>query len=294
MTPVATNGQLPASDLAYIPGTSERVLASLLAQTVALRAAFAHRFGRALTVTDAYRTLAEQVAIFLARYTTSYAASAKIDRRVWNGRTWWRKPGFASAATPGTSVHGWARAIDFGSGVNILGSPEQKWMVANAPRFGWYWPTLYRSAPYLEPWHYEGTAVALASYAAYLSEHGITVPDLTLPANLTPTRSPTMRVIKSPDRPENFITDGVTKRYIQTTNHQNDLFRLCGQTEPMIVGQDTLDAIPDWTPTGSTTVDIPALAAAIAAAIPEQTPADTGDLVAAFSEALRDMTWRAS
>ena len=152
---MAVNGQLPASDLGYISGVGARVLLPLVTQTNALRAAFAKRFEKALTITDAYRPYSVQETIFRQRYTTNYSASAKLDRRWWLNQYWWRKAGFASAATPGTSNHGWGRALDFGAGVNALNSNEQKWMVANAPRFGWVWPSWARVHPYLEPWHYE-------------------------------------------------------------------------------------------------------------------------------------------
>ena len=198
---MATNGNLSDADLGTIPGTTARVLVALVPQTAALRAAFAHRFGKPLSVTSAYRTYAEQESLFRARFTTDYAASAKIDPRVWNGRTWWRRPGATSAATPGTSNHGWGRAIDWGSGVQTLGSAEHSWMVANAPLFGWWWPTQFRAAPYLEPWHFEGWAVQLASYTTYLTDRGITIPDLTLPPGINPQEDdmPISRLVRHPN-----------------------------------------------------------------------------------------------
>ena len=183
---MASNGQLPASDLAYISGTNARVLASLVTQTNALRAAFAKRFNKPLSITDAYRIYSTQESMFRRRYTTNYNISAKIDRRWWSGTSWWRRVGMGSSATPGTSNHGWGRAIDFGARVNILGSEEQEWMVTNAPRFGYVWPKTFRKAPYLEPWHYEGSPVSLASYQTYLVQNDISVPGLSLPESIVP------------------------------------------------------------------------------------------------------------
>lgn len=162
------NGRLPASALRTIPGTTRVIRADLLAQTIALREAFHRRFNKPLVITSAYRPYSTQESLFRTRFTTNYSASAKIDARKWNGSTWWRayQPGtnprkpWASAATPGTSVHGRGRAIDFGSNVNNGGSTEHRWMVVNAPSYGWIWPTLYRSAPYYEPWHFEATPVS--------------------------------------------------------------------------------------------------------------------------------------
>jgi hypothetical protein len=65
-----------------------------------------------------------------------------------------RKPGFNLAAYPGTSVHGLAYAIDFGSHVDEYGSPQKIWMDANAPAYGWL-PTGNSFSP-KEAWHYQG------------------------------------------------------------------------------------------------------------------------------------------
>lgn len=179
---MSANGRLPASSLATIPGTSRQIRADLVGAVAALRAAFQAHFGRPLTITDGYRPYAEQERIFRQRYTTSYARSAKIDHRTWQGMSWWRLRGYASASTPGQSNHGWGQAIDFGSGVNAsLTSPEHRWMLANAPRFGWTHPAWARRSPYLEPWHWEG--VPVAGYASNpVGGIGGALPNL----NLTP------------------------------------------------------------------------------------------------------------
>lgn len=81
-------------------------------------------------ITDAGRTNAEQIALFTDRYTTNYAASAKFDRRVWQGRTYWRKPGCDSAATPGESKHETGRALD-------LPAAAAAWVRAYGAPYGW-------------------------------------------------------------------------------------------------------------------------------------------------------------
>jgi len=175
---VSRNGLLTSRELGAIPGTSHRVRKDLVVQTAALRAAFAKRFGKPLELTDSYRPYSVQERIFRQRYTTSRVTG--IDPRWWNGAQWWRLPGNASAATPGTSNHGWGTAIDWASRVNVGGSAEQKWMAANASRFGWTWPTWARNPAnaFYEPWHYEATPVPVSAYRSYLTEHGITVPDV--------------------------------------------------------------------------------------------------------------------
>lgn len=155
------NGQYPASAIALIPGTQQYIRKDLVGAVTALRAAFQERFGKPLQVTDGYRPYSVQERIFRQRYTTNYARSAKIDHRIWQGLSWWRLPGYASASTPGRSNHGWGQAIDFGSGVNTsLTSAEHRWMRDNAPRYGWTHPEWARKSPYLEPWHWEGVPVA--------------------------------------------------------------------------------------------------------------------------------------
>ncbi|MFZ6992356.1 M15 family metallopeptidase [Curtobacterium sp. RRHDQ66] len=93
-----------------------------------LNAAFKSRFGKALAITEAYRDYDRQV--YLA-----------------NGGT------TNEAAAPGTSIHGWGRACDFGAGVNVGGSTEKVWMNANAPDYGW--SPRGDSFKMYEPWHFE-------------------------------------------------------------------------------------------------------------------------------------------
>jgi LAS superfamily LD-carboxypeptidase LdcB len=57
---------------------------------------------------------------------------------------------------PGTSNHGWALAVDLCGGINIGGSAQWAWMVANAARFGFVqpdWASPGGEKP--EPWHWE-------------------------------------------------------------------------------------------------------------------------------------------
>lgn len=86
--------------------------------------------GQPLCVTDSYR---------------SYSAQVDVYRR---------KPGLA--AVPGTSEHGWGKAVDFCGGVQSHGSAAYNWMKANAGRFGWFhpdWAEPSGSKP--EAWHWE-------------------------------------------------------------------------------------------------------------------------------------------
>jgi hypothetical protein len=86
--------------------------------------------GGPLCVTDSYRTYGEQVSLY------------------------GRKPGLA--ATPGTSEHGWGRAVDFCGGVERFGSDAFQWMKDNAGRFGFFHPGWAEpSGGRPEAWHWE-------------------------------------------------------------------------------------------------------------------------------------------
>ena len=86
--------------------------------------------GGPLCVTDSYRSYSQQVELYR------------------------RKPGLA--AVPGTSEHGWGKAVDFCGGIENSGSAAHNWMKANAGKFGWFhpdWAEPSGSKP--EPWHWE-------------------------------------------------------------------------------------------------------------------------------------------
>ena len=68
-------------------------------------------------------------------------------------RTWWCNVGkCGNAAVPGTSNHGWGKAIDFHdlSGGLPTNGAAYRWLKANAGRFGWNNPILTNEA-----WHWE-------------------------------------------------------------------------------------------------------------------------------------------
>jgi len=113
------NGRIPSSALAPVPGGQFRSDAAS-AWKAMVRAA--RKDGVAISLTDSYRSYADQV---------------DVKRR---------KP--TLAATPGTSVHGWGLAADVGVG--------REWIQKHGSKFGWIWPDWARpggSKP--EPWHFE-------------------------------------------------------------------------------------------------------------------------------------------
>lgn len=125
------NGQLPTGGLCPLWGAPGHLLRSDAAATFSrMSQAFAEQFSRPICVTDSYRSYPDQVRLYA------------------------EKPGLA--AFPGTSQHGWGRAVDLCGGIQSFGTPEHQWLAINAPQFRWFhpsWAAAGGSRP--EPWHFE-------------------------------------------------------------------------------------------------------------------------------------------
>lgn len=128
------NGRLPSillKPIGWSPrsrGTNDAARA-----LTALGARFRREYGYYPSITDSYRTYAEQVAVKAAK-------------------------GYL-AAIPGTSNHGWGTAFDLGSAINVRGSVQHQWMQKNAKNFGFdnpNWATPGAEGFQKdEPWHWE-------------------------------------------------------------------------------------------------------------------------------------------
>lgn len=133
------NGQIPTSAMRLVRDEwFEPEAARHLEQ---LETAFGGVWGYPAIILEGYRSLATQQALY----------QHWIDR----------DPGYNLAAYPGTSNHGYGRAADFASHIDVYGSPQKKWMDANAPTYGWH-PTGNKFKP-REAWHFDywpGTALA--------------------------------------------------------------------------------------------------------------------------------------
>lgn len=179
------NGRLPASSLSAIPGGGQ--LLSAVAVAWAAICAEVHRIhGWTPTPTgplDAYRpydgNYYAQVETFLRRYSRTRIAGRPT--KVWNGVTYWLKPGQATAAVPGTSNHGWGCAVDV-TGLGGFSSPRYEEFADVASRYGW---TNSEGRSIGEPWHWVDVG------NAHLVKNGLTVggvipvvPDVTAPAPL--------------------------------------------------------------------------------------------------------------
>jgi predicted chitinase len=119
------NGRLDTNMLTSIGGNHKLIDPAAQAYLRMVRAAEAD--GIEWTITDSYRT---------------YEAQVDVARR----KGLYSQGGLA--AEPGTSNHGWGKAVDLGGGANNNRTPENNWLRANAPRFGF--TTIAR-----EPWHWE-------------------------------------------------------------------------------------------------------------------------------------------
>lgn len=124
-----TNGNIPAGAMQRISFAPNAMLERNAANSFEqLNAAYRQAFGSNIAVTDSYRSLAGQYAV------------AKSKGKL--------------AAKPGTSVHGYGKALDLGGGINKGGSRQNQWMQQNAPRFGFVNPNWAKTTK-IEPWHWE-------------------------------------------------------------------------------------------------------------------------------------------
>jgi len=113
--------------------------------------------GLTLNQSGAYRSYAQQLALFNARYSTTDMGRKPQVTRIWQGKKYYLKPGMSPCSTPGQSTHGWGLAIDAAN--CTLGSPICNWllgdgfMTCQALRYGFTWEVSDPKNPNFEPWH---------------------------------------------------------------------------------------------------------------------------------------------
>jgi hypothetical protein len=125
------NGEIPLSALRQLraePGDFMRTDAAI--HFDAMTTAFRRDRGKGLVVREGYRDRAKQ-----QFYRTRYEK---------------RLPGWTPAAVVGTSIHGWALAVDVA--VDSFTSEDYRWLQRNAARFGF---DNARGIADREPWHWE-------------------------------------------------------------------------------------------------------------------------------------------
>lgn len=153
--------------------------------------------------------------------TSAYRSAA--EQQYWYDGWVARKVGFNFALPPDKSDHVKGIAID---------TPEYSWMEKNANKHGWY------RTDSRERWHY-----------VYFPARD-TMLKLT-PLKPIAKKEPQMRIIQGYGSPHVYITDGVTKRHIQSEEELPDLYRLCDQDKdlgPVILGMYVMDRIPVYQP----------------------------------------------
>ncbi len=152
-TPAPENGRLPDSMLTTVTPTC-RVVNDVAPRLEALLAAAA---------SDGYGSLVPET----QSYTAPLPSPPQIEScyRSYDGQVWWRNfycffGNCAMAAVPGTSVHGWGRAVDFeyAGREMTFDSPGYAWLFWNAGRFGFTHPAWAEPGqPGAEPWHWEAS-----------------------------------------------------------------------------------------------------------------------------------------
>lgn len=134
-------------------------------------------------ITDAGRTIEEQIAVFTSRYRVQWIGSGPFgDVRWWQGRRYVRFQG-AAVAVPGsvTARHTYGRALD-------LSGATKTWVRANGHRYGWIKDVVPR-----EDWHVEyqpGRDVVQVSNPGTSVPAVPTIPTLPDPGTLTPLPEP--------------------------------------------------------------------------------------------------------
>ncbi|MGD9704331.1 MAG: D-alanyl-D-alanine carboxypeptidase family protein [Acidimicrobiia bacterium] len=160
------NGEVPAESMvkvAPLSGTKGSLIPEAAAAWRNLQNAAAAA-GFTLTMTNGYRSLAEQEWLFKARFQLEQTTG---KAKQWKGTTYWLKPKVAMAAVPGTSNHGWGCAVDmaldgYGAAAKPVGGNGafMAWVRQNAGPLGWSWEVQS------EPWHLRLVSFASADQSA--------------------------------------------------------------------------------------------------------------------------------
>lgn len=146
------NGRIPASEMTDIGGGHR--LEDSAASAWQRMVEDAKEDGVNLKLTDSYR---------------SYDAQVSVRKR---------KGHKVATATPGTSIHGWGKAID------VAGDAARKWIQQNGSKYGWVWPewAQRKGTKSFEPWHFEYRPGGGSSSGSSSSSQGTTQAPAPAPA----------------------------------------------------------------------------------------------------------------
>lgn len=169
-----TNGKLGPCQLApvFFPGYGWSSLHTLAkrayeAMLVAAQAVVPPKLKLTVTPGGAYRAWQRQYDAFMERMSPTDTGTGIT--RIYNGKVYWLKPGWAPVAAPewrdnlgvwhGGSNHGWGLAIDLAlwDGMRSLGITTNtkvwQWLQENAESFGFSWEGAKPGEKGWEPWH---------------------------------------------------------------------------------------------------------------------------------------------
>jgi hypothetical protein len=150
----ARNGQLRPGLLVECGIGSFKMVPPAARAMKALVAAAEAELGIDVWATGTYRTLEQQVSLFLQRYTRTPQPGRRHE--VWQGQDYWLKPRVAGAARPGTSNHGLGLAVDFAEKKNgkvvSISTRFVTWLCKHAIEFG------FSAEDQSENWHWRYVA----------------------------------------------------------------------------------------------------------------------------------------
>lgn len=136
------------------------------AYTYSLMKEAAEKDGISLRTDGCYRTLRKQEAAYEKRCPVLeipvYADNGVSGAKFQTGTKRARVCSGPLTAVPGTSNHGWGRAIDFRDRYDVLNCYDKEfhWLRNNAHRFGWVHPAwAHCGQDTQEPWHWEYAGV---------------------------------------------------------------------------------------------------------------------------------------
>lgn len=155
---MSSNGQLDSSELSLIPvndyintNGGQYIANAALDHLLSAARLFQQWGGTKLWVEEAYRNLATQEDYFLDRYVETPSGSVVYQGKRWSKRS----QSVATAAVPGTSIHGLGMAVDLWSGIDTsFTSNAHRQFVQFATQFGWK----NTGTAFGEPWHFEWAA----------------------------------------------------------------------------------------------------------------------------------------
>lgn len=98
-----------------------------------------------------YRPFEQQLTLFKDRYSLKDEGRVPQVTRQYEGKRWFLRKGKSPSASPGTSPHGWALAID----VDVKDAKTLNWLCNNAPKYGFYLQGSDPKSPEFEAWHWQ-------------------------------------------------------------------------------------------------------------------------------------------